>query len=145
MEELINTLHDPDECQKIADIFTDLAIKARRRSIELRANRHGNSKGVEVELLKVLYAYEDILTLKNKRKTHASRTWQMVKRYGIIKAAERAVNRPVEAMGYKILVERGMKDLTFEAVIIKYPKEFSREIVKLAKNRVEELETTLSH
>src|ERR1035437_213195 len=143
MENLISTLNDPEECQKMAEIFSELAVKARRRSVELRAQKHGKLKSVELELLKVLYAYEDILTLKNNRKTHAARTWQMVKRYGIIRTAEKAVNRPVEPMGYKLLADRGMKDLTFEAVISKYPREFSHDIVKLAKNRLEELENKL--
>ena len=68
MENLINTLKDPDECLKMADIFANLAIKARRRSVELRAQKHGKMKAVELELLMVLYAYEDVLTLKNKEK-----------------------------------------------------------------------------
>ena len=145
MEELINTLKDADDCQRLADVFSELAKKARLRSVVLRAQKHGYKTRVESELAKAIYAYEDILTLNNKRKTHATRTWQMVKRYGIIKAAEKAVNRPVETMGYRILIERGMSDLTFESVITQYPKEFSKDIVKLAKNRLEELELKLAH
>jgi hypothetical protein len=86
-----------------------------------------------------LYAYEEILAERNKRRTRAGRTWQMVKRYGIIGAAEKAVNRSIEAQGYKFLVEKGLQDLTFEAVIVKYPEAFSKEIVKLSKKRLEEL------
>ena len=37
-----------------------------------------------------------------------------------------------------------MKDLTFEAIITKYPKEFSQDIVKVAKSRLEELEQALN-
>lgn len=140
MDKLINTLKDADDCARLADVFSKLANKARLRSVELRAQKHGYKTRVESELAKAIYAYEDILTLNNKRKTHATRTWQMVKKYGIIKAAERAINRPVEPMGYRVLVERGMKDLTFETVITKYPKEFSRDIVNLSKTRLEELE-----
>jgi hypothetical protein len=144
MEELINTLKDPDECQRLADVFSELSIKARLRSVYLRAKLHGYRTGVALELARAIYAYEDNLSLKNKRKTHASRTWQMVKRYGIVKAAEKAVNRPVEAMGYRLLVERGMKDLIFENIIKKFPKEFSPDTVKLAKSRLEELENAIA-
>jgi hypothetical protein len=144
MDNLINTLKDAEECARLADVFSELANKARLRAVELRAHKHGYKTKVESELAKAIYAYEDILTLNNKRKTNATRTWQMVKRYGIIKAAEKAVNRPVEPMGYRVLVERGMKDLTFEAVITKYPKDFSQDIVKLSKSRLEELDNTLS-
>jgi hypothetical protein len=140
MDKLIETLKDADDCARLADVFSELANKARLRSVELRAQKHGYKTSVESELAKAIYAYEDILTLNNKRKTHATRTWQMVKRYGIIKAAEKAVNRPVEPKGYRVLVERGLKDLTFEAVITKYPKEFRHDIVNLSKTRLEELE-----
>jgi len=94
---------------------------------------------VENELLKALYAYEEILSKKNNRRTRASRTWQMVNRYGIVGSAERAVTRNIEPMGYKMLVEMGLKDLTFEAVIAKHPEEFNIEAVKKANERLEEL------
>lgn len=62
----------------------------------------------------------------------------MEKRYGIIETAERAVNRPTEAMGYKVLIEKGMSDLTFESIIVRHPEAFSREAVERAKARLEE-------
>ena len=125
--------------KNVRDKYPDLAREARRRAIELRAIAHGNKSGVEIELLKALYAYEEVLSEKNKRRTRASRTWQMIDRHGIIGAAERAVDRKIEATGYKVLVEMGMHDLTFEAVIVRYPEAFSQEVVERAKSRLEEL------
>jgi hypothetical protein len=49
-----------------------------------------------VELYLALYAYEDVLSKKNNRRTHASRTWPMVNQYGIKGAAEKAVSRNIE-------------------------------------------------
>jgi hypothetical protein len=63
----------------------------------------------------------------------------MINRYRIIGEAERAVNRKIEAMGYKVLVEMSMQDLTFEAVITQFPESFNQDIVKLCKERLEEL------
>jgi len=57
----------------------------------------------------------------------------MVAHYGIIKAAERAVNRPSDALGYRLLVEMGLVDLTFEAVILRYPEAFDANIVELCR------------
>jgi len=139
MDEIINLLKTPEECTQLAKVFTDLARQARRRAIELRVLTHGKLSEVEKELLKALYAYEDVLSEKNKKRTHASRTWPMVKRYGIIGAAERAVNRKIDAMGYKVLVDMGLHDLTFEAVIVRFPEAFSHQAVKLAKTRLEQL------
>ena len=44
-----------------------------------------------------------------------------------------------EPAGYKVLVEMGMHDLTFEAVIVRYPDTFNQEVVSRAKSRLKEL------
>lgn len=139
MDEIISILKTPEECMQLAKVFTDLARQARRRAIELRASAHGKKTEVEKELLKAIYAYEEILSTRNNRRTSASRTWQMINRYGIIGGAERAVNRKTDAMGYRLLVEMGLQDLTFEAVIVRYPKVFNQDIVKLCIERLDEL------
>jgi len=139
MDETILNLKTPEECILLAAKYSDLALQARRRAIELRVASHESKREVETELLKVLYAYEEVLSIKNKRRTHASRTWGMVKRYGIIGAAERAVNRKIEPMGYKVLDEMGMNDLTFEAVIVRFSDSFNPEVVNRARARLEEL------
>lgn len=142
MDEIIEKLSTPKECtqlaKNVADSRPELAKKARRRGIELKALTHGNKSPVEMELLKAVYAYEEVLSEKNKRATRASRTWQMIKRHGITGAAERAVNRKIEPMGYKMLAEMGMHDLTFEAVIVRYPEAFSKEVIERAEERLVE-------
>lgn len=141
MDERVKNLKTPKACIQFAKSYPDLARDARCRGIELRAIAHGSQSAVETELLKALYAYEEVLSEKNQRRTHAARTWQMIKRHGIIGAAERAVNRKIEPTGWKILVDMGMHDLTFEAVIVKNPNAFSREAVLRSKARLEELES----
>jgi len=144
MDERIQQLKTTEECMQLAinvrDRNPDLAREARRRAVELRAIAHVNKSAVEIELLKALYAYEEVLSEKNKRRTRASRTWQMIDRHGIIGAAERAVNRKIEATGYRVLVAMGLHDLTFEAVIVRHPDKFSQEVVARAEERLEELE-----
>ena len=139
MNEIISQLKTPEDCIKFAERSISLAQEAYRRAIELRAAAHLAMNDLEKELWKVIYAYEEVLTKKNKRRTLASRTRQMIIRHGIIGAAERAVNRKIEAMGYKLLVDMGLQDLTFEAVIIRFPKAFAQSIVKLCEERLEEL------
>lgn len=51
----------------------------------------------------------------------------MINRHGIIQAVERAVNRKTEPMGYQALVEMGMADLAFEAIVLRHPDLFSEE------------------
>jgi hypothetical protein len=54
---------------------------------------------------------------------------------------EEYYNQP---MGYKMLVEMGLKNLTFEAVIANHPEEFSIEAVKKAIQRLEEFKILLT-
>jgi hypothetical protein len=143
VDDIIQKLKTPAECMQLEkNVISrnpDLALKARRRVVELRAISHGSTRDVELELLKALYAYEEVLSAKNKKNTRASRTWQMIERNGIIGAAEKAVNRKIEPAGYKVLVNMGLQDLTFEAVIIRFPDEFNDEVVLRAKTRLKEL------
>jgi len=136
MERIIRLLKTANDCEEAEKIFIDLAIQARRRSIELRALSHTPKNDLEKELYEALYAYEDVLTYKNKRRTRASRTLQMINRYGIVETAQRAVNRPDDAIGFQILMERGLLDKTFEYVITKYPKSFKPDTVAIAKERL---------
>jgi hypothetical protein len=139
MDKIIGLLKTPEDCMEAADTFTDLANQAKRRAVELRANSQSILTDVESELWRVIYAYEAVLSKKNKRRTLASRTRQMIKRYGIIEAAERAIKRGVDAMGYRTLIEMGYQDLTFETVITRFPKYFKSEIVKQCIKRLDEL------
>jgi hypothetical protein len=143
MDEIISKLKTPEECRQFIVKYSDLVRQARQRAIELRASTHQAEDNIEFELYQALYAYEDILSEKNSRRTRANRTWQMVKHYGIKVAAERAVNRKADAMGYKVLVGMGLQGLTFESVIVKYPESFSLESVKQAHKRLEELRKDL--
>ena len=139
MDDIIRKLKTPEECLLFAEIFTDLARVTMRRAIELRAINLGNKSEVETALWEAILAYEEVLSKKNGKRTLASRTRQMIKRHGIIGAAERAVNRKIEAMDYKVLVDIGLHDLTFEAVIVRFPEVFSQQIVELARSRLEEM------
>lgn len=116
----------------------DLASAARNRAIELRAHAHGATSDVERECLEAIYAYEEVLSLKNGKKTPASRTWPMVKRHGILAAVERAVNRSSETIGYTALLDEGLADYAFEAVILRHPAAFSDQAVARSRARVDE-------
>ena len=83
MDERVESLRTPEECKKFAANAikhgrSDLALEAKRRAVDLQADKHGATKDVEKEALKAIYAYETILSAKNGRKTRATRTWQMI-------------------------------------------------------------------
>ena len=141
MDERIARLDTPEACERFAKNaeargHPELAREARRRATEIRAAQHGADLEVEKEALQAVYAYEEILTQKNGKRTRASRTWQMINRHGILRAIERAVDRESDATGYLTLVEMDMTDLAFEAVVLRHPDHFSSDTVERAKQRL---------
>ena len=140
MDERVLRLKTPKDCEQFARNveakLPELAREARRRAIELRAAAHDAQNEAEREALEAVYAYEEVLSANNRRKTRASRTWQMIKRHGIIPAVERAVNRTDDPTGFTALINMGMEDLAFEAVVIRHTNVFSPETVERAKARL---------
>ena len=141
MDPRVAKLKTSKDCEKFAANaerlgLDDIVADARKRAVELRAQEHGSSTDAEKECLKAVYAYEEVISKKNGRRTRANRTWQMIKRHGIIGAAERAVNRDTETMGYRALEEMGLQEFAFEAVILRYPHLFSNEAVEKSRERL---------
>lgn len=147
MDERVAKLKTPEECERFAKNALernrrDLADEARKRAVELRAMAYGAKTEAERECLEAIYAYEEVLTAKNGRRTRASRTWQMIERHGILGAVERAVNRETETAGYTALLEMGLQDYAFEAVVVRHPQLFSPETVQHSQARVNEWKRT---
>jgi hypothetical protein len=147
MNDIVSKLKTPEECAVFEKNVTerghpDLARAARKRAIELRAQAHGATTEAERECLEAVYAYERVLSAKNRKNIKASRTWQMIKRHGILGAVERAVNRPAETSGYRALLDIGLEQYAFEAVVLRYPTLFSPEAIRHSKSRLEEHKQT---
>ena len=150
--ERIQNLATTDQCETFARNALnakpqrhDLAIAAYKRAIEILTaqytQQHNTATLSEVEkaCISAVYAYERCLSLKNGRKTRANRTWQMIQRHGILQAAERAVDRPEETLGYQTLVEAGLGEFAFEHIIVRYPDQFSVSAVQRSAQRLGEM------
>ena len=143
MDERIKRLDTPRKCEIFARNAInhgrpDLALEANQRAVELRAEEHNAETTAEIEALQAVYAYEELLFKKNGKRHRASRTWQMIKRHGIIEAVERAVKRDSAPQGYTILVEMGLEQHAFEAVILRHPEVFSDEAILISKERLKD-------
>ena len=143
MTDIISKLKTSEECATLEKNAlergdTELAIRARKRAIEMRAEAYGATNQAERECLEAIYAYERVLTQHRGRTTRASRTWQMIERHGIIGTVERAVNRPNETSGYRALVEMGLAEYAFEAVILRHLQLFSGQAVERSRQRMSE-------
>ena len=141
MDKRVEKLKTPKDCEAFArnarDLGRDdLALEARQRAVELRAAAYGAASDAERECLEAIYAYEEILFEKHGRRVPASRTWQMIKRRGILAAIEQAVDRPDGTAGFTALQEVGLENFAFEAVILRHPQLFSTSAVERSRNRM---------
>lgn len=143
MDDRVKNLDNPRKCEIFAKNALlkdreDLAKQAKERAIQLKAEAYGAETLAEKEAIKAIYAYEEVLSANNGKKTRASRTWPMIQKYGIINAVERAVDRKAETKGYTALLEMGLEAYAFEAVILRYPELFSESAVEISRQRMSE-------
>ena len=141
MDARVARLSTPKECEVFAKNARsrgreDLADEAIHRAIELNAVAFGAKSDAERECLEAVYAYERILSARNSKPTKAYRTWQMIKRHGIIGAIERAVNRNDVTSGYEALRSAGLQKYAFEAVILRHPSLFTEAAVIRSRERM---------
>ena len=139
-EELLARLKTPEDCEQfainVAKRRPDDARKAKIKAIQLRALAYGAGTDAEREAIEAILAYEQVLTQKNGRKTRATRTWQAIKKHGIVGAIELLVTKDQEQHGYTTLVEMGMGELAFEEVVKRHPGAFSEAAVKSSQQRL---------
>ena len=114
-----------------------LAEEARKRSVQIRAEAHGASSTVETECLEAVYAYEEILSAEKGKRQSASRTWQMLKRHGIIPGVERVVTKREVSTGFTALAKMDLMEFAFEAVVLRNQDSFTAEAVDISKSRME--------
>ena len=97
------------------------------------------NSGLSANRTKPVYAYEEALSSQKGRTIRAGRTWPMIREHGIIGAVERIVTRRRETEGYRVLVEMGMEDMAFEAVVLRHLESFSPEAVAVSNDRLRRL------
>jgi hypothetical protein len=141
MEERIASLETPEACEKFVRNASrldrpDLAVEARKRAVRLRAAGHGGSSAAELQCLEAVFAREEVLTNKNGRRTRAFRAWQMIKQHGILAATERLVQAEPNMHEYRVLVEFGLTEFAFEAVVLRHPTLFSDAALSIARSRI---------
>lgn len=143
MDPRVAKLKTPLECETFAKNARErgapqLADEARQKSVQLRAESHGAKTDVERECLEAVYAYEEVLSAGRGKRQRASRTWPMIRKYGVLPAVERIVLKRAESVGYTALAKMGLKEFAFEAVILRHPEHFSSEAIARSRRRLSE-------
>ncbi len=140
MDDKVLRLKTHEDCESFAKNVEakhpDLAREARRRAVELKAIAYGATTDAEREALQAVYAAEAALSAKNGKKTRASRTWQSIKRWGLLQTVERVVSKRKETDAYKALIDMDMADFTFESVVVRHPAAFAPETLVHAQKRL---------
>jgi hypothetical protein len=141
VDDRVSRLRSPKDCEifsrnALKEGRPDLAAEATQRGIELKAAAHGATTDAEKECLEAIYAYEEILFRKHGKRIRASRTWQMIKKRGIIASIEYAVDRPDGTAGFTALKEVGLENFAFEAVILRHASLFSDSAIKRSRERM---------
>ena len=147
MDDIVANRKTVDECRKLeanAERLErpEIAKQCRQRAIQIQAADYVGADEIsapEMEAIEALMAYERILTDKNGRKTRASRTRKMFDTHGIIKGVERAVVRPAATEGFASLIESGLEQHAFEAVILRNEADFSDEAVAMSRERMKDV------
>jgi len=138
---LVTRLKTPADCESfasnVAAKHAGLARQARRRGVQLRAASYGAKTAAETEAVQAVFAFEEVRSQFRGKKVRASRTWQAIKRDGILPTVEKVVARPRETEAYDALIEAGMSDFTFEAVVMRHPDAFSPQALIHARMRLQ--------
>lgn len=113
----------------------DVHAQALERAKELRAIEAGFNSPAERAIAAAIYAYEEEMR-RGEKNFRANRTWKMIAVHGAIAAAERKVLDRKPSNGYEVLYRAGQGEHSFEAIIDRFPGEFSSEAVEAARARL---------
>jgi hypothetical protein len=140
MDHRVARLRTPEECVIVAKNALamkrpDIALEARRKAVDLQVSTYEAPTPptpLETETLAAIYASEAAMSHQRGKKTRATKTWHIAKEKGLLQAAERAANTDAD---HAALVELGLEDLSFDALILRHPESFSAAAVAAATAR----------
>ena len=137
---------------KTPDEYNDLVILQR---IVVNANRIGDLEYAEMaqaridylnngmreelrtEFKRIMRVYEEFLSEKNDRVTHATSTWRKVASKGEKLTMIDWARSKLPAEGFTALAKVGKIEDTAEYLIISFPNDFPSDVVQLAQRRID--------
>jgi len=140
MDERVARVKTSDDALQLAENALrlgrpDVHAQALERANELRAIEAGFISPAERAIATAIYAYEEEQR-RVKKNFRANRTWNMLAEHGALAAAERMVLNRKPSKGFDVLEGAGLRELSFEAIIDRFPDEFSSEAVVAARARL---------
>lgn len=139
--ETIAGCHDPKQLRQIAANAGRLANEqvreaARRRLYAILPSEAPGT--LEYEVWQSIHALEDTLTAERGKTTRLARTRQKIGRdKEEATVADLIMKRASD--GFRMLVERNLPELTFEAVALRHPDRFDDAVLEAARARLAEI------
>lgn len=136
--EFIATCADPKKLRQIAvnaDKQSNSAVReaARRRLYSVLPSEKPGT--LEYDVWQSIHALEDTLSNEREKTTRLARTRQKIKRDGeVVTVADLILKRASD--GFRMLVERNLPELTFEAVALNHPDRFQGHVLEAAAKRL---------
>jgi len=142
MDERIARLKTPRDARTFAKNARergrpDLETEALDHARALQAIQDGHTSPAQLAIATALYAYEEARSQLKGRTFRANRTRQMITNRGALEAAERMVLSRKPSQGYEVLEEAGLQELSFEAIIVRFPDEFSEHAIQATQARLD--------
>ena len=94
---------------------------------------------LEHDFWQTTLAYEQLLTEMNGKTTRANYLRRKVARVGVLQTMEDLALAKGQSDGFALLVERGLPELTAEAIVLKHSENFSEAAVNASRKRLEKV------
>ena len=91
---------------------------------------------VEHDMWQTIFAFEHLLKEERGKTTLLARTRQKINRVGVIETLKDWAAAKQETEGFRMLLERGLPELTGEAIVLRHPRFFPRAAVDAARVRL---------
>lgn len=111
----------------------EVRLAAQRRLYEVLPSEEPGT--LEYDVWQSIYALEGELSDERGKTVRLSRTRQKITRDKEAKTVADLV-MGAQSEGYRMLIERGLKELTFEAVALRHPDRFDQSVLDAAQSRL---------
>lgn len=130
IKKVLSFIEDTNDAEKLKSLIgnakrlgekhvEDLAFK---RLIEILPSEEPGT--VEHDFWKTIHAFEHALTEERSKTTRLQRTRQKVSRVGEVQTLKDWALSTNKTDGFEMLIERGMPELTGEAIVLRHPSDF---------------------